>query len=307
MNSFRLISSKSFISILLLFISTTVYAQLAGELEYAPEGVPIPTIGTWSILLLSGILTGFSFFFMRNRHRIAALLFFSAVASMVALHGFVPEVEAVITATLLDKPQGGVVAVPTGYQEYENTSGVKQRITRVEGPLCNGVNPTKVNNIQAQSSILECVANTTSLNNGQRCFTDFSNCRITYRSGYYWVKADYPAAKFDDPDGPTAHQSVCAEFGLIATDLIVTVTWDMTLLNQLASDFGYTPVTDTDCCSPSLWCWDGDGGPHTTAGQCETHSIPNTVYFNYGSYSEYATGTQDPDERPVYTCIQPTP
>lgn len=133
--------------------------------------------------------------------------------------------------------------------------------------------------------------------------------RITYRAGYYWVKANYPAAKFDAPDGHTVHQSVCAEFGLVATDPIVSVTWDMTLLNQLASDFGYTPVTGTSCCSPSLWCWDGDGGPHTTAGQCETHSdpFPNTVYFNYGSYSEYEIGTQDPDERPVFTCLEPTP
>jgi hypothetical protein len=114
---------------------------------------------------------------------------------------------------------------------------------------------------------------------------------VTFRDGYYWVKADYPAPRSE-------HGNVCASEGLVATTAEVALTWDATLLSDLSSDFGYSSNGDDGCCAESMWCWDGDGGPNTPAGMCETHYFTNR-YFNYGTYSG------DPDERPVFTCSDP--
>ena len=114
---------------------------------------------------------------------------------------------------------------------------------------------------------------------------------VTFQNGYYWVRAEYAAPQGD-------HGAVCASAGLVATTTAVALTWDATLLETLSTDFGYLSNGDDGCCAESMWCWDGDGGPNTPAGSCETHNF-TTQYFNYGEYSG------DPDVRPVFTCSDP--
>ena len=113
----------------------------------------------------------------------------------------------------------------------------------------------------------------------------------TFRAGYYWVVATYPAPLTD-------HAKVCEGAGLAATDVNVTLTWDATLLEQVSTDLGFGSGGDTNCCASAMWCWDGGESPFQPGakdGQCETHNF-GTSYNNYGTY------TSSPFERPVFTC-----
>jgi hypothetical protein len=131
---------------------------------------------------------------------------------------------------------------------------------------------------------------------GGVCFTDYSDCansdRVTERGGYFWVRADYAAPQRAD------HAAVCAEFGLTPTTEQVALTWDNTLLAGVAADFGYTNGGVSTCCAELMSCWDGDGSQFDDAGSCATHNF-GAQFWNYGAWSS------DPDERPVFTCLQP--
>ncbi len=113
---------------------------------------------------------------------------------------------------------------------------------------------------------------------------------VTFREGYYWVKATTNAPRTD-------HARVCAEHGLTATARVVTITWNAALLARLAEDFGYESVGDVNDSAPSMFCWDTGSsyGPGTYAGACETHNFGST-YDNYGRWGDY------PNQRPVFTC-----
>ena len=117
--------------------------------------------------------------------------------------------------------------------------------------------------------------------------------RVSFRAGYYWVRADYRAPSSD-------HGSVCSAEGLTATARTVTLTWDATLLSALATDFGDVSVGDTSCCAMSMWCYDAGGTSYPSwakAGECETHNFGST-YENYGYW-----GSHDA-QRPVFTCTK---
>lgn len=114
---------------------------------------------------------------------------------------------------------------------------------------------------------------------------------VSFRYGYYWVKATYAAPRAD-------HSKVCATHGLTATAATVTLTWDSAKLSQLSSDFGFTSAGDSSCCAQSMWCFEGTGSSTgTAAGQCETHNFGST-YNNYGRYGSSA------GVRPVFTCTK---
>jgi len=115
---------------------------------------------------------------------------------------------------------------------------------------------------------------------------------VTYRSGYYWVRATYAASSSD-------HSSVCQSMGLQATDYEVSLTWDATLLADLSSDFGYTSAGDANDAATSMWCYD-KGSSYPTGnkeGTCETHNF-GSAYTNYGYWGSYS------NQRPVFTCTK---
>ena len=115
---------------------------------------------------------------------------------------------------------------------------------------------------------------------------------VAYQAGYYWVRATYGASASD-------HASVCTSAGLTATSTEVTLTWDATLLSDLATDFGYTSVGDVNDAAQSMWCYDkGSSYPNGTyEGACETHNF-GSFYTNYGTW-----GYTD-NQRPVFTCTK---
>ena len=115
---------------------------------------------------------------------------------------------------------------------------------------------------------------------------------VTYRSGYYWVRASYAASSSD-------HSAVCQSEGLQATGYEVSLTWDETLLADLSSDFGYTSAGDANDAATSMWCYDkGSSYPTGNAeGTCETHNF-GSAYTNYGYWGSYS------NQRPVFTCTK---
>ena len=115
---------------------------------------------------------------------------------------------------------------------------------------------------------------------------------VTYRSGYYWVRATYGASASD-------HGAICASAGLTATSAEVSLTWDETLLSDLAEDFGYVSVGDANNSAQSMWCYDKGSSypPGLYEGACETH--------NFGSsYNNYGTWGYTDNQRPVFTCTK---
>lgn len=122
--------------------------------------------------------------------------------------------------------------------------------------------------------------------------TTLMSSNVTYRSGYYWVRATYDASSSD-------HSAVCSSVGLTATSNEVSLTWDATLLSDLSSDFGYTSVGDANDAATSMWCYD-KGSSYPTGNSertCETHNFGST-YTNYGIWGSYT------NQRPVFTCTK---
>lgn len=122
--------------------------------------------------------------------------------------------------------------------------------------------------------------------------TTLMSSNVTYRSGYYWVRATYAASSSD-------HSAVCQSEGLQATGYEVSLTWDETLLSDLSSDFGYTSAGDANDAATSMWCYDkGSSYPTGNAeGTCETHNF-GSAYTNYGYWGSYS------NQRPVFTCTK---
>ena len=113
--------------------------------------------------------------------------------------------------------------------------------------------------------------------------------RVTYAAGYYWVIADFAATSSD-------HASVCASVGLNATPTQVELTWDESLMGDVAEGLGWSSAGDTGCCATAMWCYEGgDKDSTVTDGMCETHNF-GANYYNYGTY------TSNEFQRPVFTC-----
>ena len=292
--------------------AASVMAQAApiGSLEYRPFEIPVHVGGGWAMLVL-GILLGAvaawkiargGFTNHRGTHFLMAL---GAMGFFMGGGQVLHEAYAV-PGNVLSDPQGGTVNVYSGFQEYTNTSGVPLWIADVDVNDCPDPDPASSadaikggtgaeaasgdQQAEVLPAIPQCIADETTLAAGESCFTDFPPCefdRVTFREGYYWVRADYPAQDDD-------HAAVCAEFGLVSTARNVTLTWDATLLSNLSQDFGYLSNGVDAESATSMLCWDGDG-PHTPAGYCETHNF-GPQYTNYGNYYN------DDDIRPVFTC-----
>lgn len=279
----------------LLLGAATAVAQV-GTMDYEPYIViPVP-VGGGVFMLVLGALLGLIAFWKISRSgfsgnkAVAVFLTMGAVVFSMSggqvLHQAYAE-----QSNALSNPLGGTVDIYSGYQEYENTSGVLLRIDAINVDDCDA---PPVAAAQAADAPLypECAAVSGVLSQGGICTTNYPPCiensRVTNRVGYYWVRADYRAPRGD-------HASVCAEFGLIATDYSVALTWDAALLEALSTDFGYLSNGDDNDSATSMWCWDGDGGPSTPGGYCETHNFGD-FYVNYGYWGS------DTDIRPVFTC-----
>lgn len=281
---------------LFLTSAASVFAQPSpiGTLNYGPlTSVPV---GGGMFLILLGAMLGMLAFWKLSRYGTrgnvasVALIAMGAVAFSTIGGKMIHEAYAAQLTTALSNPAGGSVEIYSGYTEYENTSGVPLVIGNIDLDSCveTGVQG-------AAPAHPECTTGLKLADNGGVCFTDYSECvngdRVTERGGYFWVRADYAAPRDD-------HAAVCAEFGLTPTTELVTMTWDTALLGGVAADFGYTNGGVTNCCAELMSCWDGDGGGSDAAGSCGTHNF-GTRFWNYGAWSG------DPDERPVFTCLQP--
>ena len=280
---------------LLLSGATSALAQV-GSMDYVPiSTAPVPVGGGFFMLVL-GALLGVVAFWKISRSGIssnkAVAIFLTMGAAAFTMTGgqVLHQAYAQINNDLSD-PLGGTVDIFPGYQEYQNTSGAVLQISAIDLDDCNvpdaaGADP------QGEVMYPECSVDGSLILQGGICTTNYPPCidntRVTNRAGYYWVRADYRAPRED-------HGAVCAEFGLVATTPNVTLTWDATLLETLSNDFGYQSNGDDNDSAPSMWCWDGDGGPSTPAGYCETHSF-GPEFTNYGYWGS------DTDIRPVFTC-----
>lgn len=285
--------------------TVTALAQV-GTMDYESAATfPVP-VGGGMFLVALGALLGAVALWKISRSGISAnkvaAAFLTMGAAVFSLSGGHIIQQAYAPPTALSNPDGGTVDVYPGYQEYINTSNSLLKISAInldsceQAPAAQGTNVKNkgAQTVQAVDPYPECVPGETVLHSNDICTTNAPACsnRITQRAGYFWVRADYNAPAED-------HGSICAEFGLVATEQYVSLTWDATLLEALANDFGYTSVGDYADAATSMWCWDADG--HAPAGTCGTHNF-GPEYTNYGSYDQGATGM-----RPVFTCVNPIP
>ena len=97
-------------------------------------------------------------------------------------------------------------------------------------------------------------------------------------NGYCWVKAI--AHK-------ESHGAACSRVGKAATPKEVAMTWNNTVLKQVAATWGYTSIGDFQNSAHAMWCYNG-------AKHCGTHNW-GSPFDNYGPYG-------DGNYWPVYTC-----
>ncbi len=270
-----------------------------GTMDYGPSIATAVPIGGGVFLMILGIFLGAIAYRKISRNGAAGnmaasiLLVIGAIAFSMTGGQMLHQAYAGLSTTPLSNPQGGTVDIFPGYQEYENTSGAPLKISAINLNNC----PAPSAQALVESVNPQCIPGSTVLEIGGICTTNYPPCiagnRVTFRAGYYWVRADYRAAASD-------HAAVCAEFGFAPTTEYVTLTWDAALLQTLSTDFGYLSNGDDNDAATSMWCWDGDGGPSTPAGYCETHNF-GTQFQNYGFWGS------DPDIRPVFTCMTAPP
>jgi len=97
-------------------------------------------------------------------------------------------------------------------------------------------------------------------------------------NGYCWVKAIAWAE---------THSAACSRIGKQQSANKINMTWNNTVLTQVASTWGFTSIGDYQNSAHAMWC-------NNSSKQCGTHNWGN--YFeNYGKYGDQAWW-------PVYTC-----
>lgn len=157
------------ILMLLLGVANPLLAQSTGTLTYGPAGeavhpVPIPSL----LLLPLGIvlaLIGLRCLGRSGARQVLGLLLTAAgVVSGVSSGIYIQETTADPATIELSNPEGSSIEVPTGLQDYLNTSGVTLEIRSVSAPepYCTSDDPAA-----------ECRAGDT-LENGASCQTSFT-------------------------------------------------------------------------------------------------------------------------------------
>ena len=147
---------------------------IPGELGYGPDASAVPTLGEISLLLLGVAFLMAAYYLLRRKAGLQALMAFVVGSGLCVAQGpgMIQDAIAVISPTVLNNPVGGTVQVGSDLREFQNVSGVQQRIRTLLAPSCAGplatagappVNPC------AQGALLA---------HGESCATNYPGCAV---------------------------------------------------------------------------------------------------------------------------------
>lgn len=148
----------------------------SGLLQYAPLATGVPAMGGFGLAILSGALAFAAHRFSRRGGsagpKALVMMLWLGAASAAWFSGVevIRTAAAPPTVTELSQPEGGEVPVPIGHMEYKNTSGVQQRIVKIQEPECR---VTARSSSAPKNDPLTCAAGQTLLADGESCQTEY--------------------------------------------------------------------------------------------------------------------------------------
>jgi len=170
----------------LLMGTTSALAQSVGSLEYSPDSVAaaaaIPVGGGLFLVLLGVLLAVLGYRKISldrvSRHVLPGIFLGLLALSFTLAGGQLLYKANASDITYLDNPNGDVVAIWSGYQEYQNTSGTLLRITRITLD-CQIIGQDEGASLESGSGPIskpsrigdQCIAGVTVLDQNEVCIT----------------------------------------------------------------------------------------------------------------------------------------